>query len=72
MSILSEYEDIKRDIGEEKWNAIDKYLETERPDLRLDQILYNPQNWMKFEKWFYDSFEEIVNVVDVWFYQDGE
>lgn len=72
MSILSDYEDIKQDIGEEKWDAIDKYLETERPDLRLDQILYNPQNWMAFEKWFFDSFEEIVNVTDVWLYQDGE
>ena len=72
MSILSDYEDIRNEIGTEKWEAIDKYLETERPDLRLDQILYNPENWMKFEKWFYDSFEEIVNVVDVWLYQDGE
>ena len=26
MSILSEYEDIKKQNGEDKWNAIDKYM----------------------------------------------
>ena len=60
MSILSEYEDIKKQIGEDKWNAIDKYIDTKRPDLRLDEIVYEPENWIEFEKWYYN-----------WVFEDG-
>lgn len=66
MSILSEYEDIKKQIGEDKWNAIDKYIDTKRPDLRLDEIVYEPENWMEFEKWFYNQKSYLVNVAYYW------
>lgn len=72
MSILSDYEKIKNDIGEEEWNAIGKYLETQRPDLRLDQILYNYENWISFEKWFYQNKNLVVNVIDVWAFENNE
>lgn len=67
MSILQEYEKIKKDIGEEKWNSIDTYIKKHHPELRLDQIIYNSDNWLEFEKW-YDKEIKItnVNVVDVW------
>lgn len=37
------------------------------PELRLDQIIYNSNNWIEFEKWFYKNLKgSIVNVWDVW------
>ena len=65
MSILSEYEDIKRQLGEDKWNAIDKYIDTKRPDLRLDEIVYEPENWMEFEKWFYNQKNYLLMLVTI-------
>lgn len=72
MSIFSEYEEIKKDIGEDKWNAIDKYIEFQRPDLRLDQIIYYPDNWIAFEEWYYKDTGKSVEVIDVWKFEDDE
>lgn len=67
MSILQEYEQIKKEIGEEKWHSIDTYIKGHHPELRLDQIIYNSDNWINFEKWFYKEIKIInVNVLDVW------
>lgn len=37
------------------------------PELKLDQIIYNSNNWIEFEKWFYKNLKgSTVNVYDVW------
>ena len=36
MSILQEYEQIKREIGIEKWFSLDTYINNYHLDLRLD------------------------------------
>ena len=67
MSILQEYEIIKKDIGVEKWNCIDTYIENYHPELRLDQIIYNSNNWVDFEKWYYKEIKLInVKVFNTW------
>ena len=53
MSILQEYEEIKKYIGEEKWDHIDNYINDIHPELRLDQIIYSSENWLDYEKYRY-------------------
>lgn len=57
MSILQEYEQIRKEIGEEKWESIGTYL-SDHSELRLDEVLYNPKNYIKFENWFYETVEQ--------------
>lgn len=67
MSIFQEYEEIKKMVGKEKWESIDEYINKVHPELRLDQIIYNSNNWIEFEKWFYKNLKgSTVNVCDVW------
>lgn len=67
MSIFQEYEEIKKLVGKEKWESIDEYINKVHPELRLDQIIYNSNNWIEFEKWFYKNLKgSTVNVCDVW------
>ena len=67
MSILQEYEEIKKYIGEEKWDNIDNYINDIHPELRLDQIIYSYENWLNYEKWFYKKVKEYsVDVQSVW------
>ena len=67
MSIFQEYEEIKKMVGKEKWESIDEYINKVHPELRLDQIIYNSNNWIEFEKWFYKNLKgSTVNVRDVW------
>ncbi len=51
MSILQEYEQIKREMGEKKYDSIEKYLET-HPDILLSDILYKPEHYINFDKWY--------------------
>jgi len=51
MSILQEYEEIRKQIGEDKYHAIDEYL-TEYPQVYLSDIYYNEDEWNKFEEWY--------------------
>lgn len=54
-------------VGKEKWESIDEYINKVHPKLRLDQIIYNSNNWIEFEKWFYKNLKgSTVNVCDVW------
>ena len=62
MSILQEYEEIKKYIGEEKWDHIDNYINDIHPELRLDQIIYSSENWLDYEKWFYKKVKEYKNI----------
>ena len=50
MSILQDFEEAKKLIGEEKWNALPQYLEVS--NLFLDDVIYNQEEWAKFEKWY--------------------
>lgn len=51
MSILQEYQEIRKDIGEETYNAIETYL-SYHPDSYLSDIYYKRAEWEKFEKWY--------------------
>jgi hypothetical protein len=51
MSILQEYESIKRRIGMEKFLGIERYLEL-HPNLLLSDIYYNQKEYKKFERWY--------------------
>lgn len=51
MSILQEYEQIKREMGEEQWDQLEIYLTEVRPDLRLDEVLYKKENYEDFAAW---------------------
>ena len=51
MSILQEYEQIRKDIGEDKYNAIERYL-NKHQDILLSDIYYTREGWDNFEKWY--------------------
>lgn len=51
MSILQEYEQIRREMGEKKYDSIEKYLET-HSDILLSDILYKPEHYINFDKWY--------------------
>lgn len=51
MSILQEYENIRKEIGEEKYNAIEKYLNLHK-DILLSDVYYKREEYEKFEKWY--------------------
>ena len=51
MSILQEYEEIRRSLGEEVFAAIERYLE-EHPELFLSDIYYKKEEFEKFETWY--------------------
>lgn len=51
MSILQEYENIRKEMGEDKYNAIEKYLNLHQ-DLYLSDIYYKQEEYEKFEKWY--------------------
>lgn len=51
MSILQEYENIRKDIGEETYKAIETYL-SYHPDLYLSDLYYKRSKWEEFEKWY--------------------
>lgn len=51
MSILQDYEQIRRELGEEIFRAIEEYLQ-ERPELYLSDIYYKRSVWDEFEEWY--------------------
>lgn len=50
MSILQEYEQIRKQIGEEKYSHIEKFLET-HPHYFLSDVYYKKSVWEEFEEW---------------------
>ena len=50
MSIMQEFETIRKEIGETKYQAIENYLEL-HPELFLSDIYYKEAEWLKFEEW---------------------
>lgn len=65
MSILQDYEKIKKDIGEYKLNCIDFYVQL-YPNLTLDKIIYNEKNWKKYNDWFTKYRMRSIKVSDFW------
>ena len=57
MSILQEYQEIRKDIGEETYKAIETYL-SYHPDLYLSDLYYKRAEWEKFEKWYKRQIDE--------------
>ena len=51
MSILQEYAQIRKEIGEKKYKAIEEYLSL-NPELFLSDIYYNEAGWNKFDEWY--------------------
>lgn len=51
MSILQEYEQIRKEMGEDQWSLIEAYLAEVRPDLRLDEVLYKEEKYNDFAAW---------------------
>ena len=52
MSILQEYEQIRMEMGEKKYDSIETYLNTHPSDLLLSDILYKPEHYIDFDKWY--------------------
>lgn len=50
MSILQEYEMIRREIGEDEFHLIEEYLEW-HPDKLLSDVYYNESTYKDFEEW---------------------
>lgn len=51
MSILQEYEQIRKKMGEKKYDSIETYLKT-HPNILLSDILYKPECYIDFDKWY--------------------
>jgi hypothetical protein len=51
MSILQEYQVIRKEIGEREFSYIEKYLEENR-NLFLSDIYYKRNEYKKFKKWY--------------------
>lgn len=57
MSILQEYEKIRKSIGEEKYKQIEEFLDTQPYD--LSDVYYNKCVWDEMEKWVEEK-EEFI------------
>ena len=50
MSILTDYQDIRSTIGEDKYKQITLFLEN-NPQYVLSDVYYSEEVWNKMEKW---------------------
>ena len=66
MSILQEYEQIRKEMGEKKFDSIETYLKT-TPNLLLSDILYKPENYIEFDKWYnWKILNRTVKVISIY------
>lgn len=66
MSILQEYEQIRKEMGEKKFDSIETYLKT-TPNLLLSDILYKPENYIEFDKWYnWKMLNRTVKVISIY------
>ena len=69
MSILQEYEMIRKEMGEKKFDSIEIYLHS-HDDLLLSDILYKPEHYIDFDKWYNDKIlNRKVKVISI--YEEG-
>jgi len=50
MSILQDFEIIKKELGEKEWALIEDYLK-EHKELLLDNVIYSEEGWNAFQEW---------------------
>lgn len=66
MSILQEYEQIRREMGGNKYDSIKKYIET-HPNILLSDILYKPEYYIDFDKWYnWKILNRTVKVISIY------
>lgn len=51
MSLLQEYKEIRKEIGEDTYHAIEQYLDIHK-ELFLSDIYYKQEEWEKFNNWY--------------------
>ena len=59
MSILQEYEEHSKILGQKTINAISEYLhspENNNGPVYYSDIIYKKAEWEKFEKWYNDKY----------------
>ena len=56
MSILQEYKEIRKRLGEEKFSHISKFLD-DNPHYFLSDIYYRESVWNEFEEWEKENFK---------------
>lgn len=56
MSILQEYEQIRKQIGEEKYSQIEEFLEN-YPQYLLSDVYYRKSVWDEMENWIKSRFD---------------
>lgn len=54
-SILSDYESIHKELGDEVWNALDTYITQSNGELYLSDVLYSETEWKRFERWYNEN-----------------
>lgn len=66
ISILQEYELIKKEIGEDRWHNIDNYIK-HHPELTFDKLVYNMVNWHNFDRWYNETIKlQKVEILNTW------
>lgn len=50
MSILQEYAEIRRRLGEKEFTLINKFLDTHK-DILLSDVYYRQEIWKQYEDW---------------------
>ena len=50
MSVLQEYEQIKRKLGEKEFALINEFLNTHK-DILLSDVYYRQEVWKQYEDW---------------------
>lgn len=56
-SILQEYEEIRKELGKAKYEALNKYLATHK-NILLSDVYYNENEWNKFDAWFRNGMKD--------------
>lgn len=59
MSILQDYEKIRKENGEEKYWHIQAFLE-KHPNYLLSDVYYKEHVWDEFEDWEKENFKEVI------------
>lgn len=66
MSILQEYEQIRRIMGDNKFDSIELYLKN-HPNILLSDILYKPKNYIDYGKWYNEKIlKRTVKIVSIY------
>ena len=59
MSILQEYEQFRKEMGEERYSHIEAFLEAYKNYL-LSDVYYSQDVWKEFEAWEKEAYKDYV------------